>query len=219
MNRLRRYERIGWLTLALGALLLLVYGGWVVRTGGWSALLLTSDQQGRVRFQKKDYKGAAERFQDPLWQATALYRAGDFKKAAGILMGFDTAQAAYNHGNALAMQGLYTDAIARYEQALTLEPDWADARVNLDIARGLAEKLKRHGGEGTGGKLGADDIQISEGKSAPRPGEAETAQTEGGFSDAEMRTLWLRRVQTRPADFLKAKFAYQQSRQKQKGNP
>lgn len=217
MSRLRRYEQIGWLTLALGALLLLVYGGWVGRTSGWAALFLTDDQQGRIRFQKKDYKVAAERFQDPLWQATALYRAGDFKKAAGILIGFDTAQAAYNHGNALAMQGQYTDAIARYEQALTLEPDWTDARVNLDIARGLAEKLKRHGGEGTGGKLGADDIQMSTGKSPPRPGEAQTVQTEGGFSDAEMRTLWLRRVQTRPADFLKAKFAYQQSRQQQEG--
>jgi Ca-activated chloride channel family protein len=29
------------------------------------------------------------------------------------------------------------------------------------------------------------------------------------LSDEELRGLWLRRVQTKPADFLRAKFAYQ----------
>ena len=29
------------------------------------------------------------------------------------------------------------------------------------------------------------------------------------LSDEELRALWLRRVQTKPADFLRAKFAFQ----------
>jgi len=29
------------------------------------------------------------------------------------------------------------------------------------------------------------------------------------MSDASIRALWLRRVQTKPADFLRARFAYQ----------
>jgi Ca-activated chloride channel family protein len=29
------------------------------------------------------------------------------------------------------------------------------------------------------------------------------------MSDAELRSVWLRQVQTRPADFLRAKFAQQ----------
>jgi Ca-activated chloride channel family protein len=32
-----------------------------------------------------------------------------------------------------------------------------------------------------------------------------------------MQALWLRRVQTRPADFLRAKFAYQQAAQAEGG--
>jgi Ca-activated chloride channel homolog len=32
---------------------------------------------------------------------------------------------------------------------------------------------------------------------------------EGKLSDEQMRALWLRRVQTTPGDFLRAKFAYQ----------
>ena len=46
-----------------------------------------------------------------------------------------------------------------------------------------------------------------------------TPKTEGSqpLSDSEMQALWLRRVQTKPADFLKAKFAYQLSAREQEG--
>jgi hypothetical protein len=39
--------------------------------------------------------------------------------------------------------------------------------------------------------------------------------TGGELSDAQLQALWLRRVQTNPADFLRAKFAYQLSRRQQ----
>jgi Ca-activated chloride channel homolog len=35
------------------------------------------------------------------------------------------------------------------------------------------------------------------------------AQPVGIMTDEAIRTLWLRRVQTKPADFLRARFAYQ----------
>ena len=41
--------------------------------------------------------------------------------------------------------------------------------------------------------------------------QTETVQSAG---DAEMQAMWLRRVQTEPADFLRAKFAYQYSMEK-----
>lgn len=39
--------------------------------------------------------------------------------------------------------------------------------------------------------------------------------TGGRMSDGQLQALWLRRIQTKPADFLRAKFAYQFSRQQQ----
>lgn len=199
---------------ALTVLVAVVIYGWtIVDKDGWIALLLTPDQQGRFLFQKTSYAEAAETFSDPLWQATAWYRAGEFKKAAGIYTGFDTDESTFNHGNSLAMQGKYEEAIPRYERTLTLKPEWEDARVNLKIARQKAEKLKREGDEGTGGMLEADEIQFSKGKPAnPSSGE-ETVEDVVKLSDAEIRAMWLRRVQTRPADFLRTKFAYQHATQ------
>ena len=63
----------------------------------------------------------------------------------------------------------------------------------------------------TGGEMEADEIVFSEGKAPPQTGEE---QVEGGqeMDDAALRAMWLRRVQTKPADFLRAKFAYQHAR-------
>ena len=62
----------------------------------------------------------------------------------------------------------------------------------------------------TGGMLGADDIVFSDRKSPPSD---QKEQTDGGqpMSDEELRAIWLRQVTTKPADFLRAKFAYQQA--------
>ncbi len=37
------------------------------------------------------------------------------------------------------------------------------------------------------------------------------------MSDEELRAIWLRQVQTKPADFLAAKFAYQQAMRQESG--
>ena len=65
----------------------------------------------------------------------------------------------------------------------------------------------------TGGELDADEITFEKGKSPPGSGEE---QVEGGDSldGSDMQAMWLRRVQTKPADFLKAKFAYQHAKGK-----
>ena len=170
--------------------------------------LLTPDQQGYRFYEQSKYSAAAEYFADPLWQGIALFKQGEFKNAAGVFAGYDTAESAFNHGNALVMQGKYEGAAERYARALELSPEWEDARINREIALARAAMLKREGGDMTGGMLEADEIVFSKGKSPPSAGEE---QIEGGekISDAEQRAVWLRHVQTKPADFLQAKFAYQ----------
>ena len=170
--------------------------------------LLRPDQRAYRLYEVGDYQAAAEGFADPMWRGAAVFRQGEFEQAAGVFAGYDTAEAAFNQGNALVMLGKYDAAIARYERALELHPDWEPAVINRDIAVARAALLVQTGGEGTGGMLGADEIVFSDAKSPPSSGEE---QTDGGapLSDEELRAIWLRQVQTKPADFLRAKFAYQ----------
>jgi len=186
----------------------LAIGSYSLATG--TVTLLTPDQQAYRFYEQANYAEAAENFAAPLWQGVALFKQGEFEQAAGVFAGYDTAESAFNHGNALVMQGKYEGAAARYARALELKPGWEDASINYEIAQARAAMLKRVGGDMTGGMLGADDIVFSEGKSPPAAGEEQVVAGQE-MSDAEQRAVWLRHVQTKPADFLAAKFSYQQA--------
>jgi Ca-activated chloride channel family protein len=185
---------------------LLLAGVYSLATG--AVTLLTPDQKGFREFQQEQFDEAATSFADPMWSGVALFRQGEFEQAAAVFAGLDTANSAFNQGNALLLQGKYGEAADRYTRALELRPEWDDATKNREIALGRAERLKQVGGDMTGGMLGADEIVFNTGESSPSAGDE---QTDGGqpLSDAENRALWLRQVQTRPADFLSAKFAWQ----------
>jgi Ca-activated chloride channel family protein len=115
------------------------------------------------------------------------------------------------------MQGLYGEAVELYDRALTLRPNWELAVTNRSIAAARAERLKKEGGDMTGGMLGADEISFEKGdKSGGQTEEVDASEVQ---SPAEMRAIWLRQVKTKPADFLRAKFAYQLSMKKTPGEP
>ena len=165
------------------------------------------DQQGQRAFEQKDYADASERFTDPMWKGVALYRAGDFKEAQTIFARMDTAEAHFNRGNCLVLLGKYDEAVTSYNRAIDRRGGWSEAEDNRAIAAARAELTKQEGGDMGDQTLGADEIVFDKTK----PGGQETQLDEGGpVDDSSMQALWLRRVQTRPADFLKSKFAYQQ---------
>lgn len=174
---------------------------------------LTPDQQAQRLFQQGRFDEAAQLFTDPLRQGMAYYRAGNFEYAAGSFGRSSNPTAHFNRGNALLLSGKYQEAIASYAEALKQEPDWVAAQENQQIAIARKAKLEPKGG-GQGTELEPDDIVVDPTKKNP-PGESKEQVQEGkGPSDKELRTLWLRRVQTKPADFLRAKFAYQLAHRK-----
>jgi Ca-activated chloride channel family protein len=149
----------------------------------------------------------------------AWYRAGEFERAVAAFGQLSSADGHFNRANALLLQGKYDAAVAAYEQAIAKRPDWQAAVDNRALA--LARKARLAPPEddagGTGGKLAADDFVLdSSGRTDGASGEQ---TTEGGtpLTDAQMRELWLRRVETRPADFLRARFARQLQRQSETG--
>jgi Ca-activated chloride channel family protein len=172
-------------------------------------LWLTPDQQGRRRFQRGEFNEAAVAFHDPMWQGTAFYRAGEFEKAAQAFTRRDTDEGLYNQGNAWLMRGEYEKAVGCYDRALEKCPDWQDAIDNRELATARAAMVKQTGGDMGDQKLGADKIVFD--KKAKNEGQETEIDGTAPVSDKEIQAMWLRRVQTRPADFLKAKFAYQQA--------
>jgi Ca-activated chloride channel family protein len=173
----------------------------------WIGLWFTPDQQGQRHFKRGEFTAAAQSFRDPMWQGAAWYRAGEFDKAAQAFARRDTAEANFNQGNSWLMRGKYETAIASYDRALEQQPDWREARENRDLAEARAKMVEQKGGDMGNQKIGADKIVFDKKK---KSGGQDTT-TEGGqaVSDSSVQAMWLRRVQTNPADFLKAKFSYQ----------
>ena len=180
----------------------------------WNALWLTPDQQGLRHFQRGEFAEAAAAFHDPIWQGAAWYRAGEFEQAARSFARRDTAQAHYNEGNAWLMKGKYEAAIASYTRVMKQRPGWKEAEENLALAQARGKQAEEKGGDMGDQREGADKIVFD--RKAKNSGQETEVAANKTLSEQEIQALWLRRVSTRPADFLKAKFAYQEAAQAQK---
>jgi Ca-activated chloride channel family protein len=201
------------IAVALSAALLLFAIWWwfaAAAQGAASGFLRSADQQAQSLLRKGDAKAAAKRFSTPGWQAVARYRAGDFKQAAGIYAGLPGANAAFNQGNALAMSGKYDAAIERYDAALQQRPGWRAALANRKIAQERQKRIHHDGADMTGGKLAADKGFRFD-KGAPKKQDQQQHVDGESMNDGSMQDIWLRKVQTKPGDFLRSKFAYQQA--------
>jgi len=175
---------------------------------GWE-WWFTPDQQGDRLFRQEKYAEAAAIYRDPMRAGAAWFRAGEFEKAEQAFARVGTAEAGFNRGNCLVFQGKYEAAIQRFDRALALKPGWEDATTNRAVAVARAEKTKQEGGDMGDQKLGADKIVFDQNK---KPGGQDTEVDESKVgSDQGMQAMWLQRMQTKPADFLRAKFAYQKA--------
>ena len=198
-----RFGRLGLVVIGV-AVVALALGA---ALAGWKQLWASPDQRGRLQFERGRYADAAASFRDPMWRGAALMRAGDFKTAAQVFGGIDTAEAAFDQGNALVMIGQYQTAVGRYDRALELRPGWDDATANRNLAQLRAKRMESPGGDAGDQREGADQIVYD--KDANNKQGQDTDVDSAPMSDADVRALWLKRVQTKPADFLRARFAYQ----------
>jgi Ca-activated chloride channel family protein len=159
-----------------------------------------------------EYQQAANKFTTPENIGTALFLAGDFAKAASVLGRSASAEAHYNRGNAHVMLGEYDAAIEAYQSAISKRPDWPEAIQNLQIAtlrkQALAPPEDDFGG--TGGQLEADEYVIDDTGRVNKSSDEQVIDAgDQQLSEDAMRAMWLRKVETRPADFLAARFNYQ----------
>lgn len=163
-------------------------------------LWLTPDQQGRLAYERGDYAAAAERFADPMWRGVALYRAGRYDDAVDAFARVDSTESWFNQGNALAKAGKLHAAVASYEVALKRRADWPEAKANLALVRKLIPPDRKDDDEeAQDPNLKPDQVKFDEKGKKGKSGEVDVAK-----QDAEM---WMRNIQTTPAELLARKFA------------
>ncbi len=174
----------------------------------WQDIFWSRDQQGQWYFSQQQYHQAANRFEHPHWRATALYAGQQFSAAAQLWSQQPGAVALFNRGNALAHIEDYAAAADSYDLALQLKPGWAEAKANLDLVRVLSRTAEVEVDESEAGntQLEADEIVFDLNQQT----DVKTQVVDQSVLSAEeIQALWLRRLQTKPADFLRLKFQYQ----------
>jgi Ca-activated chloride channel homolog len=170
----------------------------------------TANQKGDALARASKFQEAAKEYDDPWRIGWAQYRAGDFADAVQSFARVPGVVGFFDQGNALLMHGKYDDAIASYDRALKFQPNWSNALENRAIAVARRDRI--------GSAATKDDIESSDEKpddivfdAKGKNSKSKPIELSGGdaLSDEALQATWLRRVQTTPGDFLRAKFAYQ----------
>ena len=128
-----------WLLMGLTGLL---FGALPQNAHGsaWDSLWHTQEQQAMRAYQAEDYANAAQKFETPQWQGAAQYKAGNFEQALKTFEQDNSANGLYNQGNALMQMGKPDKAKERYQAALDKQPDFPQAKANLELAEKLLDQ-------------------------------------------------------------------------------
>lgn len=170
----------------------------------------TADQRGDALMKERKFKEAAKAYHDPMRIGIAQYRDGQFEAAAGTFARVPGAAGQYNSANAWLMHGQYEKAIGLYDRALSIRNDWKDALDNKAVAIARRDRMTVSDKDREAESADAydpDDITFDN-KGGDRKKD-DQKPIEGEGKDAALQATWLRRVKTTPAQFLKAKFAWQ----------
>ncbi|MGO4892419.1 VWA domain-containing protein [Flavobacterium sp. W21_SRS_FM6] len=111
--------------------------------GWWQDMWKTKDQQGLEAFHAKEFKHAAETFEDPLWAGSSLYKDENYEQALKAFSQIDSIDGRYNQANTLAQLGKYPEAIALYKEVLAEQADHQDALANKTFLEKLLEQQEQ----------------------------------------------------------------------------
>jgi Ca-activated chloride channel family protein len=131
----------------------------------WRNLWKTNDQQAQAQYNEKNYKEAAELFDNYQWQGSAHYKAGNYQAALDAYKQGEeanTANSLYNQGNALAQLQELEKSIESYKKALEINPNLQDAKDNIEAIKELQKKQKEQEQKNEGEKSENDDSQDEE---------------------------------------------------------
>ena len=159
--------------IATFALLLLIQPSEQAYASAWDDLWQTQDQQAMQAYQADDYQTAAAQFVDPQWQASALYKAGEYEQALSVFEQDSSANGLYNQGNVLMQLGQYEQAQQRYQSALDKKPQFDAAQSNLALAKKLQQQQEQ------------EQQNSDQSEQQPKDDQSQQDKSQDGQSDSE----------------------------------
>lgn len=167
-------------------------------------LFMTPDQQGRWYFERGNYAKAAEHFADPMWKGLAYSRAAQYQAALGEFARLDTAQGYFEMGNCYARLHHYPEAVKAYDLALQTQQRFPEAEANRKLVAALIKQDKEDEESEEGTDIKPDDIKFDN-----KSGKGKEVQVNAKQLRKQNAEMWMRNLQTSPADFLRVKFRIQ----------
>ncbi|MEM1073744.1 MAG: VWA domain-containing protein [Pseudomonadota bacterium] len=208
----RRGWTMNWAAMLFFCLLSSVHPH-ATKAEGLADWFLTSDQQGQLAYNGRDFARAGELYDDPLRRGFALYRAGQYEKAVEVLTPVETAQAAFIQGVAHLRNRQYRDGVRAFETALERDADFPGATENLATAQEIVEFVETQREQSDTGEdsgIGADET-VYDNESA-RGLETELAPEPLDGAGLLTTEQWMNTVDTRTGDFLRQRFLIEASR-------
>ena len=114
-------------------------------------------------------------------------------------------------GTPYARQEEYEQAVSSYEEALERRPGWTEAEENLALVKARIPFTPEEESDEAGGdpNLSADEMQFDERGKQGKRGEVDMSM----LTDEQLTEMWMRRLTTSPADFLRRRFAMEEARE------
>jgi len=147
----------------------------------WQTMWQNNDQRASQMFERGEHAAAAELFDNPQWQASSKYRAGDYENALDAWQQLEGDDADYNRANTLARMGRYDDALTTYQRLLEQNPAHQDARYNKQA---LEEWLKNQQQQQQQQGEQANQQQQSESDEAPADDSRQSSKNEQSQADS-----------------------------------
>lgn len=156
----------------------------------WSSLWQRPDQRAWDALHDGDAGTARELADDPAILGAAAYREGDYPDAIEQFSINNDATGHYNRGNALAKAERYEEAIAAYDDALVLQPDFPDATSNRQAVEDWLRKQpppEQQQGDSSdeSGDEGEGSPSESDEDSNPQPDEDPSDPSTGGNEEGQ----------------------------------